>query len=43
MATGQGASNHRNPPLHDGDTVIVNRSGLAVANVFALIKLLNNN
>ena len=54
----QGASNQRNPPLRDGDTVIVNRSGLAVAsdaitavgqpltsvaNVFALIKLLNNN
>jgi polysaccharide export outer membrane protein len=28
----QGASNDRNPPLRDGDTVIVNRSGLAVAN-----------
>lgn len=28
----QGASNKRNPPLRDGDTVIVNRSGLAVAN-----------
>jgi len=27
----QGASNRRNPPLRDGDTVIVNRSGLAVA------------
>jgi len=27
----QGASNQRNPPLRDGDTVIVNRSGLAVA------------
>ncbi|MEB3307373.1 MAG: SLBB domain-containing protein [Cyanobacteriota bacterium] len=27
----QGASNLRNPPLRDGDTVIVNRSGLAVA------------
>lgn len=26
-----GASNSRNPPLRDGDTVIVNRSGLAVA------------
>lgn len=53
----QGASNQRNPPLRDGDTVIVNRTGLAVAsdsinaigqpltsmaNVFALIRLLNN-
>jgi len=28
---GQGASNAKNPPLRDGDTVIVNRSGLAVA------------
>jgi polysaccharide export outer membrane protein len=28
---GQGASNAQNPPLRDGDTVIVNRSGLAVA------------
>ncbi|MEB3353863.1 MAG: polysaccharide biosynthesis/export family protein [Cyanobacteriota bacterium] len=27
----QGASNQRNPPLRDGDTVIVNRTGLAVA------------
>ncbi len=27
----QGASNAQNPPLRDGDTVIVNRSGLAVA------------
>jgi polysaccharide export outer membrane protein len=27
----QGASNQRNPPLRDGDTVVVNRSGLAVA------------
>ena len=27
----QGASNQRNPPLRQGDTVIVNRSGLAVA------------
>jgi len=53
----QGASNQRNPPLRDGDTVIVNRTGLAVAsdtinaigqpltsvaNVFALVRLLNN-
>ena len=53
----QGASNVRNPPLRDGDTVIVNRTGLAVAsdalnavgqpltsvaNVFTLIRLLNN-
>ena len=53
----EGASNTRNPPLRDGDTVIVNRTALAVAsdsinavgqpltsvaNVFALIKLLNN-
>ncbi len=53
----QGASNQRNPPLRDGDTVIVNRTGLAVAsdslnaigqpltsvaNVFTLIRLLNN-
>jgi polysaccharide export outer membrane protein len=53
----QGASNQKNPPLRDGDTVLVNRSGFAamsdaitavgqpltsVANVFALIKLLNN-
>ena len=28
---GQGASNSKNPPLRDGDTVVVNRSGLAVA------------
>ena len=28
---GQGASNQKNPPLRDGDTVVVNRSGLAVA------------
>ena len=28
---GQGASNAKNPPLRDGDTVLVNRSGLAVA------------
>ncbi len=28
---GQGASNTKNPPLRDGDTVLVNRSGLAVA------------
>jgi len=27
---GQGASNSKNPPLRDGDTVVVNRSGLAV-------------
>ena len=27
----QGASNTKNPPLRDGDTVLVNRSGLAVA------------
>ncbi len=27
----QGASNSKNPPLRDGDTVVVNRSGLAVA------------
>ncbi|MCP9889462.1 SLBB domain-containing protein [Cyanobium sp. Aljojuca 7D2] len=27
----QGASNAQNPPLRDGDTVIVNRSGMAVA------------
>ena len=27
----QGASNSKNPPLRDGDTVLVNRSGLAVA------------
>ncbi len=27
----QGASNAKNPPLRDGDTVIVNRNGLAVA------------
>ena len=26
----QGASNSKNPPLRDGDTVVVNRSGLAV-------------
>lgn len=26
----QGASNRRNPPLRDGDTVLVNRTGLAV-------------
>ena len=53
----QGASNSKNPPLRDGDTVMVNRSGLAVAsdaltavggpltsmaNIFALIRLLNN-
>ena len=54
----EGASNTRNPPpLRDGDTVIVNRTALAVAsdsinavgqpltsvaNVFALIRLLNN-
>ena len=28
---GQGASNAKNPPLRDGDAVIVNRNGLAVA------------
>ena len=28
---GQGASDSKNPPLRDGDTVVVNRSGLAVA------------
>jgi polysaccharide biosynthesis/export protein len=28
---GQDASNSKNPPLRDGDTVVVNRSGLAVA------------
>lgn len=28
---GQGASNTKNPPLRDGDTVVVNRSALAVA------------
>jgi polysaccharide export outer membrane protein len=54
---GQGASNSKNPPLRDGDTVLVNRSGFAaasdaltavggpltsVANIFALIRLLNN-
>ena len=53
----QGASNSKNPPLRDGDTVLVNRSGFAVAsdaltavggpltsvaNIFALIRLLNN-
>ena len=27
----QGASNTKNPPLRDGDTVVVNRSGMAVA------------
>ena len=27
----EGASNTRNPPLQDGDTVIVNRTALAVA------------
>jgi polysaccharide biosynthesis/export protein len=27
---GQGASNAKNPPLRDGDTVLVNRSGLAL-------------
>jgi polysaccharide export outer membrane protein len=27
----QGASNSENPPLRDGDTVVVNRNGLAVA------------
>jgi polysaccharide export outer membrane protein len=27
----QGASNAKNPPLRDGDTVVVNRSGMAVA------------
>lgn len=27
---GQGASNAKNPPLQDGDTVLVNRSGLAL-------------
>jgi polysaccharide biosynthesis/export protein len=27
---GQGASNSKNPPLRDGDTVVVNRSALAV-------------
>ena len=27
----QGASNYKNPPLRDGDTVLVRRSGLAVA------------
>lgn len=27
----QGASNSKNPPLRDGDTVVVNRSGMAVA------------
>ena len=26
---GQGASNTKNPPLRDGDTVVVNRSNLA--------------
>jgi len=54
---GQGASNSKNPPLRDGDTVLVNRSGFAaasdaitavgapltsLANIFALIRLLNN-
>jgi len=54
----QGASNGKNPPLREGDTVLVNRSGIAVAsdaltavgapltsmaNIFALIQLLNNN
>ena len=53
----QGASNGKNPPLREGDTVLVNRSGFAVAsdaltavgaplssmaNIFALIQLLNN-
>jgi polysaccharide export outer membrane protein len=27
----QGASNSKNPPLRDGDAVLVNRNGLAVA------------
>lgn len=53
----QGASNSLNPPLRDGDTVLVSRTGIAVAsdaitavgapltslaNIFALIRLLNN-
>ena len=34
----QGASNSKNPPLRDGDTVLVNRSGMAVASdaIFAV-------
>jgi polysaccharide export outer membrane protein len=31
LSLSEGASNSKNPPLRDGDTVMVNRSGLAVA------------